>query len=79
MTDPADVPTQENDNSSAIEHQPEAGESKIEAEDTLTMIKQALKGKKKKGVAKKGKKLVIREVPDSLKRFFNDYGESPHL
>ena len=55
-------------------------DSKIEAEETLQMIKAALKTKKKKA-AKKGKKLVIKggEVPDSIKRFFNDYGESPHL
>jgi hypothetical protein len=39
------------------------------------MIKQALKSKKKKGGKKK--KLVV--VPNSIARFFNDYGESPHL
>lgn len=39
------------------------------------MIKQALKGRKKK--ATKKKKLVV--VPNSNARFFNDYGENPHL
>ncbi len=49
--------------------------TKIDVEDTLQMIKQALKGKKKK--ATKKKKLVV--VPNSNARFFNDYGENPHL
>jgi hypothetical protein len=44
------------------------------------MIKQALKGKKSKSTKKKAKKS---EKPaaklDSVARFFNDYGESPHL
>lgn len=51
-------------------------ESKIEAEDTLQMIKQALKGNKKKGTKKKLKPMV---VANGLERFFNDYGENPHL
>ena len=43
------------------------------------MIKAALKGKKKKSV-KKGKKVATNAVrPDGITRFFNDYGESPHL
>lgn len=42
------------------------------------MIKAALKGKKKKGV-KKGKKAANKEPPNTIVRFFNDYGESPHL
>jgi hypothetical protein len=50
-------------------------EKKADPEDTLQMIKQALKSKKKKGGKKK--KLVV--VPNSIARFFNDYGESPHL
>ena len=51
--------------------------NKIEAEETLSMIKAALKGKKgKKG---KKKKAAPKEVPNTLVRFFNDYGESPHL
>ena len=54
--------------------------SKIEAEDTLNMIKQALKGKKSKGTKKKAKK-GDKPTPklDAVSRFFNDYGESPHL
>lgn len=44
----------------------------------MQMIKAALKGKKKKGT-KKGKKAVPKEVPNGIVRFFNDYGESPHL
>lgn len=43
----------------------------------MDMIKQALKSKKKKGVKKK--KAVAKEVPNTIVRFFNDYGESPHL
>lgn len=50
-------------------------ETKIEAEDTLQMIKTALKGKKKG----KKKKAAPKEVPSTIVRFFNDYGESPHL
>jgi hypothetical protein len=43
------------------------------------MIKAALKGKKKKGT-KKGKTTKQPAVKlDSIARFFNDYGESPHL
>jgi hypothetical protein len=38
------------------------------------MLTQALKKKKKTKKAKKPK-----EVPNHLQRFFNDYGESPHL
>ena len=65
----------------------------IEAEDTLAMIKQALGGgtfqtgddsatplpkktTKKKTTKSKGKK--IKSI-DGIARFFNDYGESPHL
>lgn len=44
------------------------------------MIKQALKGKKAKGTKKKAKK-SDKPTPklDAVSRFFNDYGESPHL
>ena len=35
-------------------------------------------GGKKVKKAKKGKK-KSKEAPDSISRFFNDYGESPHL
>lgn len=56
--------------------EPAIEESKIEAEDTLQLIKAALKSKKKKA-AKKTKK--PKEAPNTLVRFFNDYGESPHL
>lgn len=53
---------------------------KIEAEETLSMIKKALKGKKSKSVKKKAKKGESSAVKlDSVSRFFNDYGESPHL
>lgn len=54
--------------------------SKIEAEETISMIKKALKGKKKSVVKKKTKKSEPSSVKlDSVARFFNDYGESPHL
>jgi hypothetical protein len=44
------------------------------------MIKQALKGKKSKPGKKKTKKKTEKsEKLDSVARFFNDYGESPHL
>lgn len=46
------------------------------------MIKQALKGKKSKSTKKKAKKSDVNkkaEKLDSISRFFNDYGESPHL
>ena len=44
------------------------------------MIKQALKGKKKGKKGTKGKKAAApKEVPPTIVRFFNDYGESPHL
>jgi hypothetical protein len=54
-------------------------ETKIEAEDTLQMIKQALKGKKKKSVKKKTAKEPKVAPPNGIERFFNDYGENPHL
>jgi len=33
----------------------------------------------KKAVAKKGKKGATKKKVDGIARFFNDYGESPHL
>lgn len=64
------------DESVTVEESENTAETtKIDAEDTLQMVKQALKGKKKK--ATKKKKLIV--VPNSNARFFNDYGENPHL
>jgi hypothetical protein len=34
---------------------------------------------KPKKLAKKGKAKKKKNIPDSITRFFNDYGESPHL
>ena len=44
----------------------------------MQMIKQALKGKKKKAVKKKAAK-EPKVAPNGIERFFNDYGENPHL
>ena len=66
---------------------PPATPSKIEAEDTLDMIQKALGGTgfgdfkapaKKKTVTKK-KIVKKKEHVDTLQRFFNNYGENPHL
>ncbi len=69
---------------SGTEDAEETRVSKIESEDTLQMIKDALKSapkKKKKVVVTKKAKAVKTDKPkvDSIQRFLNDYGENPHL
>ena len=69
---------------------PKESPDKIEAEDTLAMIKQALGGgtfqtgidsvaPPKKTTKKKSKGKKTTKSIDGIARFFNDYGESPHL